>query len=165
MTTIRKPGRKKKRKVGRPTFSRKDIPEGFFRYYDAYRYGFWNKREFAEYLCVSRPTLDRYFETINAKLPIVTKAENNKLRKQYGVSNHMDDLLRFYEILKNMNGEEVRSTAVRVNAIQMRFYFRLRALQRRDGELTIASIYEALGNKRRNTPDSEVEFSEQSPGS
>ena len=61
MTTIKKTVRKKKRKVGRPAFSRKNIPEGFFRYYDAYRFGFWNKREFSEYLGVSRPTLDRYF--------------------------------------------------------------------------------------------------------
>lgn len=165
MPPISKPVKKKKRKVGRPAFSRKDIPEEFFRYYDAYRYGFWNKREFAEYLCVSRPTLDRYFETINAKPPIVTKAENNRLRKQYGVGNHISDIIRFYEILKGMNGEEVRSTAVRANAMQMRFYFRMRALQRRDGELTIASIYEALGNKRRNTLDSNAESSEQSPGS
>ena len=50
MTTIKKTVRKKKRKVGRPAFSRNNIPEGFFRYYDAYRFGFWNKREFSEYL-------------------------------------------------------------------------------------------------------------------
>ena len=155
MTTIKKTLRKKKRTVGRPAFSRKDIPEGFFRYYDAYRFGFWNKREFAEYLCVSRPTLDRYFETINAKPPIVTKAENNRLRKQYGVGNHISDIIRFYEILKGMNGEEVRSTAVRANAMQMRFYFRMRALQRRDGEVTLASIYEALGNRVSKAPDND----------
>ena len=153
MTTIKKTVRKKKRKVGRPAFSRKDIPEVFFRYYDAYRFGFWNKREFSEYLGVSRPTLDRYFETINAKPPIVTKAENNRLRKQYGVGNHISDIIRFYEILKGMNGEEVRSTAVRANAMQMRFYFRMRALQRRDGELTIASVYEAMGKKQPPKPD------------
>ena len=155
MTTIKKTVRKKKRKVGRPAFSRKDIPERFFRYYDAYRYGFWNKREFAEHLGVSRPTLDRYFETVNAKPPIVTKAENNRLRKQYGVGNHISDIIRFYEILKGMNGEEVRSTAVRANAMQMRFYFRMRALQRRDGEVTLASIYEALGNRVSKAPDND----------
>ena len=155
MTTIKKTVGKKKRKVGRPAFSRKDIPEGFFRYYDAYRFGFWNKREFSEYLGVSRPTLDRYFETINAKPPIVTKAENYRLRKQYGVGNHISDIIRFYEILKEMNGEEVRSTAVRANAMQMRFYFRMRALQRRDGEVTLASIYEALGNRVSKAPDND----------
>ena len=155
MTTIKKTVRKKKRKVGRLAFSRKDIPERFFRYYDAYRYGFWNKREFAEHLGVSRPTLDRYFETVNAKPPIVTKAENNRLRKQYGVGNHISDIIRFYEILKGMNGEEVRSTAVRANAMQMRFYFRMRALQRRDGEVTLASIYEALGNRVSKAPDND----------
>lgn len=64
MPPVGKSVKKKKRPVGRPAFSRKDIPEGFFRYYDAYRYGFMNKREFAEFLGVSRPTLDRYFETI-----------------------------------------------------------------------------------------------------
>lgn len=147
--------RKKKRKVGRPSFSRKDIPERFFRYYDAYRFGFWNKREFSEYLGVSRPTLDRYFETINAKPPIVTKAENNRLRKQYEVGNHISDIIRFYEILKGMNGEEVRSTAVRANAMQMRFYFRMRALHRRDGEVTLASIYGALGNRVSKAPDND----------
>ena len=155
MTTIKKTVRKKKRKVGRLAFSRKDIPERFFRYYDAYRYGFWNKREFAEHLGVSRPTLDRYFETVNAKPPIVTKAENNRLRKQYGVGTHISDIIRFYEILKGMNGEEVRSTAVRANAMQMRFYFRMRALQRRDGEVTLASIYEALGNRVPKAPDND----------
>lgn len=155
MSPVSKPGKKKKRKVGRPAFSRKDIPERFFRYYDAYRYGFWNKREFAEHLGVSRPTLDRYFETVNAKPPLVTKAENNRLRKQYGVGNHISDIIRFYEILKRMNGEEVRSTAVRANAMQMRFYFRMRALQRRDGEVTLASIYEALGNRVSKAPDND----------
>ena len=155
MSPVSKPGKKKKRKVGRPAFSRKDIPERFFRYYDAYRYGFWNKREFAEHLGVSRPTLDRYFETVNAKPPLVSKAENNRLRKQYGVGNHISDIIRFYEIIKRMNGEEVRSTAVRANAMQMRFYFRMRALQRRDGEVTLASIYEALGNRVSKAPDND----------
>lgn len=165
MPPISKPVKKKKRKVGRPAFSRKDIPEEFFRYYDAYRYGFMNKREFSEFLGVSRPTLDRYFETINAKPPIVSKAENNRLKKKYCVSDDTRDLLKFYEILKQMNGEEIRSTGIRGNAYKARFYFRLRALQHRDGELTIASIYEALGNKRHNTLDSNAESSEQSPGS
>jgi hypothetical protein len=54
-----------------------------------------------------------------------------------------------------MNGEEVRSTAVRANAMQMRFYFRMRALQRRDGEVTLASIYEALGNRVSKAPDND----------
>lgn len=155
MTTIKKTVRKKKRKVGRPAFSRKDIPEEFFRYYDAYRYGFWNKREFAEYLCVSRPTLDRYFETINAKPPLVSKAENNRLRKQYSVGDDIRDLLEFYKILKGQHGEKVTSTGLYGNAVQMRFYFRMRAIQRRDGELTIASIYEALGNRVSKTPDND----------
>ncbi len=136
MTTIKKIVRKKKRKVGRPAFSRKDIPEEFFRYYDAYRYGFWNKREFAEYLCVSRPTLDRYFEAIDAKPPVVTKAENNRLRKQYGVADDMCALLDFYKILKEQNGEKVKSTGLYGNASQARFHLRMRAIQRRDGELT-----------------------------
>ena len=155
MTTIKKTVRKKKRKVGRPAFSRKDIPEGFFRYYDAYRYGFWNKREFAEYLGVSRPTLDRYFDTINAKPPIVSKAENKRLTKKYCVGSTVGDKIAFYEFLKKMNGEEVRSTGVRGNAYKARFYFRLRALQQRDGELTMASIYEALGNRVSKTTDNE----------
>ena len=153
MTTIKKTVRKKKRKVGRPAFSRKDIPERFFRYYDAYRFGFWNKREFAEHLCVSRPTLDRYFETIDAKPPLVSKAENNRLRKQYCVGNDIRDILDFYKILKERHGEKVTSTGLYGNAVQMRFYFRMRAIQRRDGELTIASVYEAMGKKQPPKPD------------
>ena len=155
MSPVSKPGKKKKRKVGRPAFSRKDIPEEFFRYYDAYRYGFMNKREFSEFLGVSRPTLDRYFETIHAKPPIVSKAENNRLKKKYCVSNDMRDLLQFYAMLKKMNNEEIRSTGIRGNAYQARFYFRMRAIQRRDGELTIASIYEAMGNRVSKTPENE----------
>ena len=40
----------------------------FYRYYDAYKYGFWNKQEFALFLGVSRPTLDRYLDKIKAKI-------------------------------------------------------------------------------------------------
>lgn len=155
MTTIKKTVRKKKRKVGRPAFSRKDIPEEFFRYYDAYRYGFWNKREFAEYLLVSRPTLDRYFNAIQAKEPVVSKAENNRLKKEMGVGNDLKELIAFYKILKEQHGEKVKSTGLYGNASQARFYLRMRALQLRDGELTIASIYEALGNRVSKAPDND----------
>ena len=55
--------------------------------YRVFSYGFMNKREFSEFLGVSRPTLDRYFDTIHAKPPIVSKAENNRLKKKYCVSN------------------------------------------------------------------------------
>ena len=155
MTTIKKTMRKKKRKVGRPAFSRKDIPEEFFRYYDAYRYGFWNKREFAEYLLVSRPTLDRYFNAIQAKAPVVSKAENNRLKKEMGVGNDLKELIAFYKILKEQHGEKVKSTGLYGNASQARFYLRMRVLQLRDGELTIASIYEALGNRVSKAPDND----------
>ena len=155
MTTIKKTVRKKKRKVGRPSFSRKDIPEEFFRYYDAYRYGFWNKREFAEYLLVSRPTLDRYFNAIQAKEPVVSKAENNRLKIEMGVGNDLKELIAFYKILKEQHGEKGKSTGLYGNASQARFYLRMRTLQRRDGELTIASIYEALGNRVSKAPDND----------
>ena len=156
MPPVSKTTRKKKKKVGRPAFSRKDIPERFFRYYDAYRFGFWNKREFAEHLCVSRPTLDRYFETIGAKPPLVSKAEHKRLKKLYNVSDDLRDLIEFYKILKGQHGEKVKSTGLYGNAAQMRFYFRLRALQRKEGELTLASVYEALGSSQTTkTDDSE----------
>lgn len=155
MPPVSKTTKRKKKKVGRPAFSRKDIPERFFRYYDAYRFGFWNKREFAEHLWVSRPTLDRYFETIGAKPPLVSKAEHNRLKKQYNVSDDIRDLIEFYKILKGLHGEKVKSTGLYGNASQMRFYFRMHAIQRRDGERTMASVSEALGKRTPKASDSD----------
>lgn len=157
MPPVSKPGKKKKRKVGRPAFSRKDIPEQFFRYYDAYRFGFWNKREFAEYLCVSRPTLDRYFETINAKPPLVSKAENNRLRKQYGVADDMRELLDFYKILKERHGEKVKSTGLYGNAFQTYFYFKLRQLQRRQRQ----EVLDELRKRAEQTENEPAPINEQ----
>lgn len=120
----------RKKKVGRPAFSRKDIPEEFFRYYDAYKYGFWNKREFADYLLVSRPTLDRYFKTIHAKPPLVSKAENKKLQAKYGIGDTLYDKLKFCDMLKALNGEKVgKSTGARGIAKQAEFYLKLRRYQ------------------------------------
>ncbi|MBQ2976968.1 MAG: hypothetical protein IJE17_05730 [Clostridia bacterium] len=110
MPPISKPVKKKKRKVGRPTFSRKDIPEEFFRYYDAYRYGFMNKREFSKFLGVSRPTLDRYFDVIGAKEPIVSKAENNRLRKELKVGSTPMELLNFSDFLRARHNDKNNST-------------------------------------------------------
>lgn len=129
MPPVGKSVKKKKRPVGRPAFSRKDIPEGFFRYYDAYRYGFMNKREFAEFLGISRPTLDRYFETIHAKEPVVSKAENNRLKKAYSVGDNLKEILVFYTMLKEQHGESVKSTGLFGNASQARFMYRLRKRQ------------------------------------
>ena len=112
----------RKKKAGRPAFSRKDIPRRFFHYYDAYKYGFWNKREFAFFLQVSRPTLDRYFKTIKAKPPVVSKAENKKLQKKNGVGDSLKDKLDFYFQLKEANGEDGRaSTGAYGSAMQAQF--------------------------------------------
>ena len=119
MPPVVKPRKKKKRKVGRPSFSRKDIPERFFRYYDAYRYGFWNKREFAEHLGVSRPTLDRYFETVNAKPPLVSKAENTKLRKLFRIGENGIKLLRFADLLKDANNPEYEPAGLYGQLVQI----------------------------------------------
>lgn len=147
MPPVSKPvRRKKKRKVGRPAFSRKDIPEEFFRYYDAYRFGFWNKREFAEYLLVSRPTLDRYFDAIQAKPPVVSKAENKRLKKEMGVGNELKELIAFYKTLKEQHGEEVKSTGIYGNAAQARFRLQLREVNRRMWERELALWREKVLN-------------------
>ncbi len=95
----------KKKKAGRPAFSRRDIPAAFYTYYDFYRYGHFNKREFAEFLLVSRPTLDRYLESIHAKPPLLTKAENNELRKQCGIGNSFGERFSFVYQLKELHAE------------------------------------------------------------
>lgn len=89
----------RKKKVGRPAFKRKDIPETFFRYYDAYKYGFWTKQHFAWYIGVSRPTLDRYLKFINAKKPFMSNAENKKFRKQHNIET-IADIIDFVDFLK-----------------------------------------------------------------
>lgn len=89
----------RKKKVGRPAFKRKDIPETFFRYYDAYKYGFWTKQHFAWYIGVSRPTLDRYLKFINAKKPFMSNAENKKFRKQHNIET-IADIFEFVDFLK-----------------------------------------------------------------
>lgn len=145
MPPVSKPvRRKKKRKVGRPAFSRKDIPEEFFRYYDAYRFGFWNKREFAEYLLVSRPTLDRYFKTIQAKPPVVSKAENKRLRKEMAIGEGLREAIDFYKALKERNGEPVKSTGIYANAAHISFRLQLREMQRRAWERKLAEIHERI---------------------
>lgn len=96
----------KKKKAGRPAFSRRDIPAAFYTYYDFYRYGHFNKREFSEFLLVSRPTLDRYLENIHAKPPLLTKAENNELRKQCGIGNSFGERFSFVYQLKELRAED-----------------------------------------------------------
>lgn len=112
----------RKKKVGRPAFSRRDIPRAFFHYYEAYKFGFWNKQEFAFFLQVSRPTLDRYFKTIKAKPPVVSKAENKKLQKKMRIGDSLKEKVEFYFKLKEMNGEDGRkSTGVYGSASQAKF--------------------------------------------
>ena len=113
---------RRKKKVGRPAFKRKDIPQIFFTYYDAYKYGFWNKQDLAYFVGVSRPTLDRYFKTIEAKPPVVTKAENKKLQLQYRVGDSLKEKLDFYYKLKEMHeGQVKRSTGDYGVATRIRF--------------------------------------------
>ena len=96
----------KEKEGGPPGFSRRDIPAAFYTYYDFYRYGHFNKREFAEFLLVSRPTLDRYLESIHAKPPLLTKAENNELRKQCGIGNSFGERFGFVYQLKELHAED-----------------------------------------------------------
>ena len=143
MPPVSKPvRRKKKRKVGRPAFSRKDIPEEFFRYYDAYRFGFWNKREFAEYLLVSRPTLDRYFDAIQAKPPVVSKAENKRLRKGMGIEDGFRNSIDFYKALKEHNGEPVKSKGIYANAAHISFRLYILEMKRKAKEQKLATMRE-----------------------
>ena len=73
-----------------------------------------NKREFAEFLGVSRPTLDRYFETIHAKEPVVSKAENNRLKKACGVGDNLKEMYRITKQmgLKGVTGYTFRHTII-----------------------------------------------------
>jgi len=120
---------RRKKKVGRPAFKRKDIPQIFFTYYDAYKYGFWNKQDLAYFVGVSRPTLDRYFKTIEAKPPVVTKAENKKLQLQYRVGDSLEEKLDFYYNLKEMHeGQVKRSTGDYGVATRIRFKLEMERL-------------------------------------
>ena len=120
---------RRKKKVGRPAFKRKDIPQIFFTYYDAYKYGFWNKQDLAYFVGVSRPTLDRYFKTIEAKPPVVTKAENKKLQLQYRVGDSLEEKLAFYYKLKEMHeGTVKRSTGDYGVATRIRFKLEMERL-------------------------------------
>ncbi len=120
---------RRKKKVGRPAFKRKDIPQIFFTYYDAYKYGFWNKQDLAYFVGVSRPTLDRYFKTIEAKPPVVTKAENKKLQLQYRVGDSLEEKLDFYYKLKEMHeGPVKRSTGDYGVATRIRFKLEMERL-------------------------------------
>ena len=120
---------RRKKKVGRPAFKRKDIPQIFFTYYDAYKYGFWNKQDLAYFVGVSRPTLDRYFKTIEAKPPVVTKAENKKLQLQYRVGDSLEEKLDFYYKLKEMHeGQVKRSTGDYGVATRIRFQLEMERL-------------------------------------
>ena len=120
---------RRKKKVGRPAFKRKDIPQIFFTYYDAYKYGFWNKQDLAYFVGVSRPTLDRYFKTIEAKPPVVTKAENKKLQLQYRVGDALEEKLDFYYKLKEMHeGQVKRSTGDYGVATRIRFQLEMERL-------------------------------------
>jgi len=120
---------RRKKKVGRPAFKRKDIPQIFFTYYDAYKYGFWNKQDLAYFVGVSRPTLDRYFKTIEAKPPVVTKAENKKLQLQYRVGDSLEEKLDFYYKLKEMHeGQVKRSTGDYGVATRIRFKLEMERL-------------------------------------
>ena len=120
---------RRKKKVGRPAFKRKDIPQIFFTYYDAYKYGFWNKQDLAYFVGVSRPTLDRYFKAIKAKPPVVTKAENKKLQLQYNVGDSLEEKLDFYYKLKEMHeGQVKRSTGDYGVATRIRFQLEMERL-------------------------------------
>lgn len=120
---------RRKKKVGRPAFKRKDIPQIFFTYYNAYKYGFWNKQDLAYFVGVSRPTLDRYFKAIKAKPPVVTKAENKKLQLQYNVGDSLEEKLDFYYKLKEMHeGQVKRSTGDYGVATRIRFQLRMENL-------------------------------------
>ena len=139
---------RRKKKVGRPAFKRKDIPQIFFTYYDAYKYGFWNKQDLAYFVGVSRPTLDRYFKTIEAKPPVVTKAENKKLQLQYRVGDSLEEKLDFYYKLKEMHeGQVKRSTGDYGVATRIRFKLEMERLswernrEEQDDELQVLFFY------------------------
>ena len=81
---------------------------------------------------VSRPTLDRYFKTIKAKPPVVTRAENKKLQEQYNVGDSIEEKLEFYYQLKEMHGENTRrSTGAYGIASGIQFRLKLAEYQTR----------------------------------
>lgn len=115
------PKRRKKKKVGRPAFSRKDIPKPFFQFYELYKFGFLNKKEFSEFLGVSRPTLDRYFNFINAKEPVITKSENMKIQKELQIGTSPREQADFLNYLMKLHGIENQSTGTYGNMSQAIF--------------------------------------------
>ncbi len=56
--------RAKGKKIGRPTFTKDDIPEAFFKHYPLYISKKINKVEFAKLIEVTRPTLDKYLNEV-----------------------------------------------------------------------------------------------------
>lgn len=63
-----KEGMKNAENVGRPSFSEKNIPDKFFKYYETqYKKGLISKVDFCKILGVTRPTLDKYIAYIENK--------------------------------------------------------------------------------------------------
>lgn len=56
--------RAKGKRLGRPTLTKEDLPEGFYKHYTLFKQGALNKLEFSRVLNVSRPTLDKYIKLV-----------------------------------------------------------------------------------------------------
>lgn len=57
--------RAKGKRIGRPTLTREDLPEKFYKHYPLYIGKQINKKEFSDLVGVSRPTLDNYLKVIS----------------------------------------------------------------------------------------------------
>lgn len=95
-----------KKRPGRPYLTVKDIPYDFFTYYDAYRYGFWDKQDFAFFLQISKFRLDHYLRIIEDKGPLVSCEENKKRRMQLDIpKDNIGKMCDFYCTLKKEHKE------------------------------------------------------------
>ena len=106
-----------KRRPGRPYLTIKDIPNDFFTYYDAYRYGFLDKQGLAFLLQISMFRVEHYLRIVEAKDPIVSCEENKKRRMELGIQR--DDYMGMSELyctLKKEHGEYVNENKAFLNA-------------------------------------------------
>lgn len=113
-----------KKRPGRPYLTIKDIPDIFFTYYDAYRYGFLDKMDFAFILQISKFRVEHYLRIIEAKAPIVSCEENKERRMELGLQkNDCIGMSKLYCTLKKEHGEYVNENKTYIRALsgQMRW--------------------------------------------
>jgi len=115
-----------KKRPGRPYLTIKDIPDRFFTYYDAYRYGFWDKQDFAFFLRISKFRLDHYLRIIEDKGPLISCEENKNRRIQLDIpKDDIEKMCEFYCTLKKEQGEVFDESKLFTHAFSARFHWEI----------------------------------------